>query len=398
MSGHRIGIIALGLTTTFYLFEFISRIEPGLAIETIAVDLNLSHGSVGTLSSIFFWIYAPMQLIVGILLDRYGARRTIVPAIAICSLGVLIFGLSQEPAVAAIGRLFTGFGASFAFVGALYVITHNFAPNRFAFLSGLVNAVGMLGTAVGAVLLTNAINMQGWRSVFITTGLVGLALLIVTYLFLTPDRQPDANQAPNPIFAGLNDIVSSQRVWIVAIAGALYFLPVNVFGGLWGQSDLINDHGLAPLSAELAVSMIFFGMGIGSVGAGALSDRLGHRKWIFSSNAALSGLAYALAIYLETSSVIVISGALLAAGVLGGAQMLTYAMVKEGRSAAEAGKVIAFVNMIGVASAVLFQPLVGGLIDLTDGNYRWALLVVPVCPIVAAILILSVDEHCDHRL
>ncbi len=399
MTIKRSHIVALALVTIFYLFEFVERIEPGLAIEAIATDFDLTHGMVGTLSSLFFWVYAPMQLMVGVLLDKYGARRMVVPAIAMCSLGVLLLGLANSPTLAAIGRMLSGFGASFAFVGALYVVNHSFAPKKFAVLSGLVNSVGMLGTAVGAVVLTDAINAQGWRPVFIATGLVGLVLFVLAILFFKENRQTIANQPADRLFAGLRDIVASRRIWAIALAGALYYMPVNVFGGLWGQSELVQDHGLAPVSAELAVSMVFFGMAIGSVGAGALSDWLGHRKWIVASSAALSGMAYAVAIYADTSSVVIIGGSLFAAGVLAGAQMLTFAMAKEGRSTAEAGRVIAFVNMIGIASAILFQPLIGALIDMTGGNYRWALSVVPVCAFAASVLILFVREqrHPDHR-
>ncbi|WP_168199278.1 MFS transporter [Pseudorhodobacter turbinis] len=402
MSGKRAGITALVLTTFFYLFEFVTRIEPGLAIEAIATDFNLAHGSVGTLSSIFFWVYAPMQLVVGVLLDRYGARPLIVPAIAACALGVLLFGLGNDPAVAAVGRILTGFGASFAFVGALYVVNHSFAPERFAVLSGLVNTVGMLGTAVGANLLANAISTYGWRPVFDTTGIAGLVLFVLAFLFLRGLPKPIAVGPPDRItaaFSGLYDILASRRIWIIALTGALYYMPINVFGGLWGQSDLVNDHGLEPVSAEMAVSMIYFGMALGSVGAGAVSDWLGHRKWVIASSAALSGLAYAFAIYFETSSVALIGGALFVAGVFGGAQMLTFAMAKEGRPTAEIGKVISFINMIGIASAILFQPLIGWLIDMTGDNYHRAMSVVPLCAIAAAFLILFVKEwrHPDHR-
>ncbi|MDX2482713.1 MAG: MFS transporter [Pseudodonghicola sp.] len=402
MSGQRAGIIALALTTFFYLFEFVTRIEPSLAIEAIATDFNLSHGSVGTLSSIFFWVYAPMQLVVGVLLDRYGARPLIVPAIATCALGVFLFGLGGDPVVAGVGRILTGFGASFAFVGALYVVNHSFAPKRFAVLSGLVNTVGMLGTAVGANLLADAIKIHGWRPVFDATGVAGLALFVLAFLFLRGVPRATVNQSSAHItsaFAELYGILASPRIWVIALAGALFYMPVNVFGGLWGQSDLVQDHGLAPVSAEMAVSMTYFGMAVGSVGAGALSDWLGHRKWVIATSAAVSGLAYAFAIYSETASVVLIGSALFAAGLFGGAQMLTFAMAKEGRSAADAGKTISFVNMIGIASAILFQPLIGWLIDMTGSNYHKALSIVPVCAIAASVLILFVKEfrHPDHR-
>ncbi|MEB8386968.1 MFS transporter [Rhodobacteraceae bacterium KMM 6894] len=402
MNGQRAGIIALALTTSFYLFEFVTRIEPSLAIESIATDFNLSHGSVGTLSSIFFWVYAPMQLVVGVLLDRFGARPLIVPAIATCALGVILFAWGNDPVIAGAGRILTGFGASFAFVGALYVVNHSFAPKQFAVLSGLVNTIGMLGTAVGANLLADAIQIYGWRPVFDTTGIVGLVLFLMAFLFLRAGPKSTISQPSGHItsaFSELSGILTSPRIWIISAAGALYYMPINVFGGLWGQSDLVQDHGLEPVSAEMAVSMIYFGMAVGSVGAGALSDWLGHRKWIIASSAALSAVAYTFAIYSETSSVALIASALFVAGLLGGAQMLTYAMAKEGRSAAEVGKVISFVNMIGIASAIFFQPLIGWMIDMTGGDYHKALSSVPACAIAAALLILLVKEwrHPDHR-
>ena len=149
--------LAFITASLFFLYEFVARIEPSLAATDISRFLGLSNTGFGILVSLFFWIYAPMQLVVGLALDRYGVRRTVVPAILFCALGTALFAATDWLALTAAARLLTGLGASFAFVGALYVVNHQFAPERFAVLSGIVNATGMLGAAIGAVALSSAL-------------------------------------------------------------------------------------------------------------------------------------------------------------------------------------------------------------------------------------------------
>jgi MFS family permease len=171
-----------------------------------------------------------------------------------------------------------------------------------------------------------------------------------------------------------------------------------VFGGLWGKAELTADHGLSSIRAETAISMIFWGTAIGSIAAGWLSDRMGHRKWIIVSNAALAAAAYSAAIYGGSTSVLFISFMLFLGGLFGGAQMLTFAMAKEGHPKAISGTVIAFVNMIGIGGALIFQPLVGTLIDMSGGAFGTALLTIPTCLLASALMALFVAEkrHVDH--
>jgi len=307
--------LILLIASLFYLFEFVARVEPSLASKGIADYFNLSNGEFGTLASLFFWVYAPMQLVVGLMLDRFGARRLVPPAILVCSTGVIIFGTATSPAMAGIGRMATGLGASFAFVGALYVVNHWFRPERFALLSGLVNAIGMLGTAIGAVMLTSAISANGWQHVLVSTGIAGSILFIIALIFIrdapvahTDDKQPIGFLTP------LAAIIKDGRIWLIAIIGMLYYMPVNVFGSLWGSAELSADHSLNPFQAETAVSSIFLGLAAGSVFSGWLSDHLGHRKWIIVIGAFLTAISFTLAIYIASESVALLSVLLFISG------------------------------------------------------------------------------------
>ena len=391
--------LILTITALFFLFEFVTRIEPSLANSEIAARFQLNNAQFGTLASIFFWIYAPMQLIVGLLLDRFGARRLIPPAILVCAGGVILFATAGNAYIAGIGRFATGLGASFAFVGSLYVVNHWFGAGRFALLSGVVNAVGMLGTAIGAVVLTSLITTNGWQTVFWATGIAGLVLFVIALLFMRdpPEHVPATAKTTGflmPVLVAVRD----PHIWLIAIIGTLYYMPINVFGGLWGNAELTKDHGLSSVHAETAVSMIFWGLAAGSIAAGWLSDHLGHRKWIIVIGAFLAAISFAAAVYLPTSSVPLLSALLFLSGFLGGGQMLTFSIAKERHTADYSGTIIAFVNMIGIGGALIFQPLVGAIVDRNNGDFAWAMLTMPACLLTAALLslLLTDKRHPDH--
>nr|WP_319251129.1 MFS transporter [uncultured Celeribacter sp.] len=392
------GLVALAIAMLFFLFEFVTRIAPSTATQAIADDLGLSRTGLGVFSSLFFWIYAPMQIVVGLLLDRWGARRFVVPAIAFCSGGILLVGLAPSPVLAGLGRLLTGFGASFAFVGGMYVVNHWFAPRLFALLSGLLNAVGMIGTAIGVIWLTALTDSVGWRQSFVGIGLTGLSLFIAAVLlFRDAPSAGDKDTHPSPI-GPLKQIVKSPQVWLVAIVGALIYMPINVYGGLWGNEELTADHSLSAVSAETAVSMMFWGMAAGSVLWGAVSDALGHRKWIVFIGALSAMACWAGVVLTSLSQMWQVSLLLFLGGLFCGAQMLTFAIAKEGQDQSTVGTVTAFVNMIGIGAALIFQPLVGWLLDMSGGNHALALGTIPACLAIAALLVLRLHEPDQPHL
>ncbi|MCF6316443.1 MAG: MFS transporter [Marinosulfonomonas sp.] len=391
--------LVLLIAALFYLFEFVARVEPSLASKDIADYFNLSNGEFGTLASLFFWVYAPMQLVVGLMLDRFGARRLVPPAILVCSIGVVIFGTATSPMMAGIGRMATGLGASFAFVGSLYVVNHWFRPERFALLSGLVNAIGMLGTAVGAVMLTSAISANGWQNVFVSTGIAGSVLFVIALIFMRDAPHAPTNDKKTIGFlVPLASASKDGRIWLIALIGMLYYMPINVFGSLWGNAELSADHNLNPFQAETAVSSIFLGLAVGSVFAGWLSDRLGHRKWVIVIGAFLTAISFTLAIYVPSQSVALLSVLLFISGFFGGGQMLAFSIAKEGHPAAYSGTIIAFTNMIGIGGALLFQPLVGNIIDYDNGQFGLAMLTIPASLLAAGMLAMLLKEfrHPDH--
>lgn len=387
--------IALCVSALFYLFEFLTRVAPSVATDQIISWFKVSEGEFGALASMLFFIYAPMQLVVGVVLDRVGGRWPVIFGSLLCAVGVGLFALTDVFAIAGLGRAINGFGAAFAFVAALWFVGHWFPPKRFAFLSGLVNAIGMIGTAVGAVALSGLASEIGWRNLFF--GLAGFGLLLSLLAYLTVREPPTKVQQETrlntkSVEQAIRSVLARPRNWMLGLLNMLFYTPITVYGSLWGNKELQSVHGLNTVEAETLVSFIFWGMAVGSLAFGALSSRFHIRRPLILIGVVMAGLTFCALLYLATGNPLLVGATVFLTGFFTGAQMLTFAWARDGCTRADSALTMATVNMLGMTGAIVFQPLVGAIADATGGDLRLALTVVPVALGLALVLTLVIPD------
>ena len=98
--------------TGLYFFANIQRVAiPGAIFDLLQEDLHLSAPGVTALGSVFMYVYALNQLLIGLFVSRYGGRRVILPGALLFCLGSLLFPLSSGGWLY-VSRALTGFGAS----------------------------------------------------------------------------------------------------------------------------------------------------------------------------------------------------------------------------------------------------------------------------------------------
>jgi MFS family permease len=73
----------------------------------------------GQLSALYFYPYALLQIPIGVLLDRFGARVLLSGAMAMAALGTIAFGLARSLELAYAGRFLIGAGSAVGFIGSL---------------------------------------------------------------------------------------------------------------------------------------------------------------------------------------------------------------------------------------------------------------------------------------
>ena len=214
-------------------------------------------------------------------MDRYGPRRLLALACVCSVIGTYLFAGSHSIAVAQFGRFLVGFGAAFAFVGALKLATIWLPPNRFALISGLITSLGMIGAMAGDILLRGLVDDLGWKMTTYTTAGAGIILAIAIWAVVR-----DVNPSPthphyhvqrmhfHDLLRGLWGALRNPQIWFNGMIGFLLYLSLSAFAELWGIPYLEQARGLSRMHAANANAMIFLGWAIGGPCWGLFSDLL----------------------------------------------------------------------------------------------------------------------------
>lgn len=401
------GWLAWGIVSLFYLYEFLIRVAPTTMEPELEKSYHLSAAGLGAVLGAYYYIYAPLQLVVGGFLDQFGSRRVLVPAILICAAGSFL----EASGVAGsgfllLGRLMQGFGSAFAFVGAMHVAATWFPSSKLALLSGLTTALGMVGAVVGNAAVAQVTVGLGWQVSLWDAGIVGVAIGVTMLLFLPRRKLPDpvgeersATLEPQkPLQAvcmALRDVMRNPQTWIIGFVASCLYLPLSLFAGLWGVPFLEHRMGMDVVDASDAVSMIYVGWLVGGPFGGWLSDRVARRKLLLVLSVILTFLVSLLVIFLPVTEEWVVYAVVFLFGLVSSLECIAFAAGLEANDVRVGGTSIAVVNMMVMLVGGLVQPVSGWLIDLgvpsaeiaagayETSDFRRALLLMPAMLVVA---------------
>ncbi|MFN3234657.1 MAG: MFS transporter [Gammaproteobacteria bacterium] len=405
------------LAALFYCYEFFLRVAPSVMVPSLMHAYHIHAAQIGVLSAFYYYAYTPMQLPVGVLMDRYGPRRLLTMAILVCAIGSYLFVLTADVWVAEVGRAMVGFGSAFAFVGVLKLATVWLPENRFALISGLATMLGMVGAISGDTILTEFVHHFGWQVSMHLAAFVGVALAVLVWLIVR-DVVPGTNiktsayqvRDTKHALKAFLFVVKDWRIWLSGIVGGLLFMPTSAFAALWGVPYLQVAFHFSPEEAGGGISMIFLGWAIGGPIAGWISDHMNRRRLPLTIGSIIAAILGALVFYLPSLSVFQVYGLLFLFGVFSSVEIIVFALSCEYASKKAAGTAIAFTNFLVMLGGVIFQPLIGFVIDwhasgaMEDGqpvytvqDYQVALLVIPVCLLLAFVISFFLREtYCQH--
>ena len=361
-----LGSIICAIATLFYCYEFVLRIIPGVLQDELSAAFgHISAATFGTLSALYYFAYSPMQMPVGILMDRFGPRRLLSLACLCCTAGSFMFSYSSSMLIAGSGRLLVGFGSSFAFVGVLSLAVHWLPRRYFSLVAGLMTTLGMLGLVYGEVKITELAGSMGLNYVLLTMVVIGLILTALIFLVVRDGPGGSAVKAQSlpDFYRNIVRVLISPQVWLIAFVGACLYTSLSVFGELWGKSYLEQAHHLTKLQAAKTISAMFLGWAVGAPLAGYFSDRTGRRVLPLVIGAFMSLVCISIVLYCPGLSYVALNALMFFYGLFSGTEIVIFIMAKENSGAALSGTVFAAANMIVTLGGVIFQPLVGSLLD-----------------------------------
>ncbi len=355
----------VALTSGFALSSAFRTVAAILAAP-LQADFALSPQALGVFAATFHFTFGAMQLFMGIGIDLYGVRRTILAAFPLCIAGALLSALAPGLGLLVLGQALIGVGCAPAFLVCTVFIARHFAPQRFAAMSGMAMALGTLGMLFTGTPLAWLVQQWSWRAGFAVLALMALLAWLWMWRSVREPARSPAHGAPRESvreavlrFAALFTLA---HTWGIVALGAVTYAALISLRGLWLGPMLIARHGFSLVQSgnvALALSVVALcgPMLFGRIDPGPAA----RRRWIVACTLLLALLFAAMAL-LHSAWVDV--ACMLLTGLLSGFIVLQYADVRAAYPAALTGRAMAVFTMamfLGVAAMQWFTGLVASL-------------------------------------
>lgn len=379
----------------FYGYQYVLRVSPGGLTDELARDFSVQGCALGILAAWYYNAYACLQVPVGLALDRLGTRKLVSISILLCAAGCAVFASAQSVPAACVARLLMGMGSACAFIGSIKLITLWFPRQLVARMVGFTMTIGTVGATLGVTVLPMYFKSIGWRESMVLLSWIGAALALFAWFVMKP-RQNGLEEAgtraskveeegyEKPLLEGLKRVAKTPQVWYLAFFGCLMYVPVAVFTDLWGVPFLTRLYHMDSVQTGAYLSALPWGIAVGGMAFSALSDRIKRRLPLMRLGAFVSVVCYGIIILVPVPAPLM-GLLLIVAGFSFGGQLLCFTAVTESLPLWASGVAVGFTNMVIMTSGVLFQPLVGKLLDVfwdgvpgVDGAmfsveaFRWA--------------------------
>ena len=358
------------------LLNYVDRGAIGVAAPLMKSDLGLSATSFGLAVSAFFWVYAPVQLVLGRLCDRLSVYRLLAFGTVLWSASTLLMGFVGGFLSLLLLRVMLGVGESIVFPAGSKIICRHVPPENRGLANSVIATALALGPAVGTLVGGSILAALGWRPMFFVFGIASATWLIPWRAIVR--GLPETHRAAETVTAAARHrrpvvpMVDGHRPCPVELQ---FLFPARVPAALSGPATRVDD----PQMTMLAT----LGYGVQAVAAlsfGAISDRWTRsgrpeaviRRWMLT----LSQFAAAACIMgiFAAHDLVTVAVLLCIAGAATGALSLNiYAVAQMFAGPRASGTWVGIQNAVGNISGIVGPIISGVIIDRSGFGGAFAL-------------------------
>jgi OFA family oxalate/formate antiporter-like MFS transporter len=397
------GLLATALGGSAYAFSvFVEPLEAEFGWARAETILAFGFGMLAAAAAIFGG---------GFFVDRYGPRWVLAAGGGLAGTGMMLSSTVNTPfELLATFGLLVGTGIGLAYTATTVALAARWFPDwekRGAAIGWSVVGFG-IGATIAAPLWTLGVETVGWRTTYVLTGVVFLAVyaLLATLVRFPPpnwvfadgrgwhpredaDGPPGGGQVVSVTDLTLAEAVRSRYLWLLG----LLFLA-GIVGGLIAISQLapfVEDAPPAGLGLSVALAaavIVVFSVhnGLGRPFAGWVSARLGVRRTMVAFYA-LMAVGMALLSLSTFWTPLVVLGVVATGLAFGGVLAINPIMTVMLFGISYVARIYGFVFVLGFGFGGLLGPLTGGAVyDATD-SYLPAFVAGGVLAAASALLV-----------
>ncbi|MDG2054486.1 MAG: MFS transporter [Phycisphaerales bacterium] len=412
--GHHLKWLFWAIPTFFFFFEFFIRVAPGVINQDLQKEFDITPGDVGWMLAIYYYAYAPLQLFVGVMIDRFGPRGFLAGASLFCGIGLVVFGIASTLFMLSMGRALMGGGSAFAYVGAVCVASMWFRPHHLGYIIGLTAMVGVSGAIVAQYALPGLFGLFSWQIIMFALALIAVITAVLLWYFV-PDRphflleQQAHSEKPTHFLSGLKTVLRNPQTWLLSITNALVYLPLATIGATWGVRELTTVMDQPSTVIGPVIATLYVGFCLGCPLLGYLSDRMHNRKIFIVLGAFLSTILAFIYPFLGPGSYPFLFAYFLVWGIVISTFVISFTSCLELNERHMGGSAVAFVNFVAMIVAACFIWCFGIIVDWEamrehqslnelPADFRFGLIVMAFVMLPAPILSLFIRESHAHRV
>lgn len=265
-----------------YGVSILSRTSLSAVGVEAAVRYEASAATLAIFSVLQLVVYGVLQIPVGLMLDRFGARTIITCGMATMAIGQLVLALSHSVPEAIIARVLVGAGDAMVFPSILRILPGWFPARRVPLIVQATSLLGQFGQIVAVIPLHTLVQLNGWTAAFLSVaGFAGLAAVIAIAFVREKARTSVASPTPRR-HELLTNIAIAWKQPGTRLAFWIHFttpFAATTFALVWGFPFLTESEGTDTATAGNLITLyvlagIIVGPVIGTISGSFASRRL----------------------------------------------------------------------------------------------------------------------------
>jgi len=236
-----------------YILAVFHRTSLGVAGLVAAERFHITSAQLATFTMVQLLVYAAMQIPVGAMLDRVGAKKLLVTGVFLMTGGQFAFAFAGTFGAGVAARVFVGMGDAMIFISLVQLVALWFPPGRTAMITQLTGVLGQLGALAATAPLSLALRSFGWTRAYAAAAGVGVVLGIVLIIVVRDSPYADHHRDELKMQAvgralKLAWAEPGTRLGLWSHFSAQF--GATVFALLWGFPFLVSGQGLTPGAAS----------------------------------------------------------------------------------------------------------------------------------------------------
>ncbi len=348
-----------------WVFMYADRTILNPVMKDIQSEFGLSGTQLGLISSAFFLSYAVLQIPAGILGDRIGRKKVLVPGFILFGAFTAISGVAKSFYAFIAARIITGAGEG-TYYGPQYGISSEQIPQQHRSLgSAIINSGMAFGIALGLMVssyLAYTMN-YGWRMPFYVMSVPTILVGLLIWVLIRENPRPTGAAAAGQKGAFMA-LLKNRNLLIVY---AMVFCSLFGFFMIltWLPYYLQTERGIAAKDIGNISALVAWVSIPGGLLFARISDKLGKRRpmvFVLVPIAALSLISIA---WLQDVSQVIV--AICVYGFFGKLALdpVLVAAVADNAPKTSYGTAYGIFNFVGMSSSILAPTIAGVISDAT---------------------------------